>query len=97
MIGNSSSGIVEAPTFNLPFVNIGTRQEGRLMAENVLNCVFNRQDIVKTVARALTYHKMCHNPYGDGKSAKRIVNSLIEFFTKYDLDKIRRKKFYKLN
>ncbi len=82
MIGNSSAGIREAPSFKLPVINIGSRQNGRLRASNVIdvdhdikqiknaiNKVFNDQEF-KDSLKNLT------NPYGDGTAAKQIVDVL---------------------
>ncbi len=81
IIGNSSSGLIEAPTFKLPAVNIGNRQAGRLHGINVINVGYSKDDIRKAIKKALSpafreKMKKCKNPYGDGKSAKRIVDIL---------------------
>ncbi len=79
LVGNSSSGILEAPSFKLPAVNIGRRQHGRLRGKNVINSPHNALEITRAIKKALspTFKKTlknCINPYGDGKSAKRIVD-----------------------
>lgn len=71
MVGNSSSGIIEAATAGLPVVNVGQRQAGRDRAGNVLDCPFDAQAIVRTVATAVEPEFRAHsrrviNPYGDG-------------------------------
>jgi len=82
MVGNSSSGIIEAPAFRLPVVNIGTRQKGRERSTNVIDVGYNRREIVKAVKKALHDRKFrakvkkCKNPYGDGKASQRIVKEL---------------------
>lgn len=81
MVGNSSAGIIEAPSFGLPVVNIGTRQEGRERAENVIDVGYDRKEIIVALKRALTPEfkriaKSCKNPYGDGKTGEKIVNIL---------------------
>lgn len=84
MIGNSSSGLIEAPSFGMPVVNIGDRQRGRLRAENVIDCKNEKQDISDAIRKALSSPfrsraKSCQNPYdkfGDGKSSVRIKNAL---------------------
>ena len=82
MVGNSSSGIIEAPSLNLPVVNIGTRQQGRERAENVIDVEHNKEKIIQAVKKALTDEKFkkvvekCHNPYGDGQAGKRIAQIL---------------------
>lgn len=78
MVGNSSSGIIEAPSFNLPVVNIGTRQEGRIKAENVIDVCYTMEDILKGIecAKAYDRNKAIINPYGKGDSSRRIVDIL---------------------
>jgi len=82
LVGNSSSGIIEAPSFNLPVVNIGTRQEGRERAENVIDAGYQRDSIKKAIQKALFNTdfqekvKMCKNPYGDGKTSEKITSIL---------------------
>src|SRR3989338_3882182 len=53
MIGNSSSGIIEAPSFGLPVVNIGTRQAGRERAKNIIDVDYKKEDIKKAIKKAL--------------------------------------------
>ena len=82
MIGNSSAGIREAPSFKLPVVNIGTRQNGRLRVGNVIDVSGNVDEIIWAIKKALYDEdfrncvKKADNPYGDGFSAKRIVDIL---------------------
>ena len=82
MMGNSSSGIVEAPSFGLPVVNIGIRQEGRERGKNVIDVGHNKQEIIKAIEKALTDKgfleevRKCENPYGDGKASQRIAEVL---------------------
>ena len=84
MIGNSSAGIREAPSFGLPVINIGTRQNGRLRASNVLDVKHDRYEIKKAIQKVLNDKKFIlkiknlKNPYGDGKAAKRIVKFIEE-------------------
>jgi GDP/UDP-N,N'-diacetylbacillosamine 2-epimerase (hydrolysing) len=54
VVGNSSSGIIEAPEFKIPVVNIGNRQKGRIRAENILDCEPETEEIVKTLEKALS-------------------------------------------
>jgi UDP-N-acetylglucosamine 2-epimerase (non-hydrolysing)/GDP/UDP-N,N'-diacetylbacillosamine 2-epimerase (hydrolysing) len=77
VVGNSSSGLYEAPSFAIPSVNIGNRQRGRLAAPSVIHCSPERAAIGAALAHALTLD--CSgvvNPYGDGNSAARIVQVL---------------------
>lgn len=82
LIGNSSSGILEAPSFKLPVINIGNRQRGRMQASNIINCNFEIKNIKSSIDKVFNDKKFkqnliqCRNPYGDGKSSKRIVNIL---------------------
>ncbi len=82
MIGNSSGGIREAPSFQLPVVNIGTRQNGRLRSENVIDVPHDVDKISNAIKKTLYDEKFkkivskVTNPYGDGHSAKRIVDIL---------------------
>ena len=84
MVGNSSSGIIEAPSFHLPVVNIGLRQKGRLRVENVIDVPHEKEAIKQALIRAIfdkDYRKKIRgvkNPYGDGCSSKRIVKILNE-------------------
>lgn len=83
VVGNSSSGIIEAPTFRLPVVNIGERQGGRVRAENVVDVVAAREPIVAAIREALepaTRRRLStmSSPYGDGHASERIVASLLD-------------------
>lgn len=76
LVGNSSSGIHEAATFNVPVVNVGSRQQGRLRPENVIDVGHDSNDILEALQKC---KKMkadgieFENPYGDGDSAAKIV------------------------
>jgi UDP-hydrolysing UDP-N-acetyl-D-glucosamine 2-epimerase len=77
IIGNSSSGLYEAPTFGIPTVNIGDRQKGRLRAASVIDCVPERQAIRVAIDKALARgRQLTVNPYGDGQAAELIVDKL---------------------
>lgn len=82
MVGNSSSGIIEAPSLGLPVVNTGIRQEGRERGKNVIDVGHNKQEIVKGIEKALADKeflakvKKCESPYGDGKAAPRVAEIL---------------------
>jgi len=84
MVGNSSSGIIEAPSFGLPMVNIGSRQKGRQRADNIIDVSYNRNEIKAAIQKALYEEEFlekvrkCKNPYGDGNASKRIVKILSE-------------------
>jgi len=82
MVGNSSSGIIDAPSFGLPAVNIGIRQEGRERGKNVIDVGHDKQEIIKAIQKALSDKgflaevKECESPYGDGKTGPRIAKIL---------------------
>jgi UDP-hydrolysing UDP-N-acetyl-D-glucosamine 2-epimerase len=83
MVGNSSSGLIEAPSFGLPVVNIGSRQRGRLRGPNVIDVGNHRDEILAAIASALApglKERLAAgpNPYGDGQAAPRIVRILRE-------------------
>lgn len=84
LVGNSSSGIIEAPSFGLPAVNIGSRNRGRQHAENLILVDYNIQEILKAVKRVIedkdfkAKARQCINPYGDGYAGQRIAAILAE-------------------
>jgi len=82
IIGNSSSGIIESPSFDLPAINIGCRQQGRERAENVIDVQYNREQITSAIQKAV-YDKdfrkrlrNCKNPYGSGNTGRKIADIL---------------------
>ena len=84
IVGNSSSGLLEAPTFKIPAVNIGRRQANRFRGVNVIDVEFRYDDICKAIEKALSpefrnfLNENCENPYGDGHSSERILRILEE-------------------
>jgi UDP-N-acetylglucosamine 2-epimerase (non-hydrolysing)/GDP/UDP-N,N'-diacetylbacillosamine 2-epimerase (hydrolysing) len=83
MVGNSSAGLVEAPSLGIPAVNIGERQAGRLRAANVIDCPARAADITVAIQRAISpaFKQSLSpliNPYGDGRSGPRIAQILAE-------------------
>lgn len=81
MVGNSSSGIIEAPSFKLPVVNIGERQRGRVRAKNVIDVGYSKDEIYDAIKKALSPEFKCNlksliNPYGEGKASQIIVDVL---------------------
>ena len=81
MVGNSSSGLIEAPSFRLPVVNVGSRQRGRVRAANVIDIQPDREAIAAAIGRATSTEfrrglDSLVNPYGDGHAAARIVEVL---------------------
>jgi UDP-hydrolysing UDP-N-acetyl-D-glucosamine 2-epimerase len=83
MVGNSSSGLVEAPSFGLPVVNVGSRQEGRVRASNVIDVGYGRAEILQGVRDALQPQfrdglRGLENPYGTGTAVATIAAALAE-------------------
>ena len=84
IVGNSSSGIIEAPTFKIPCVNIGRRQNKRLRAKNVIDVdTHDKNKIISAIKKSMSKNfrkklKKMVNPYGDGNSSKKIIDILIK-------------------
>lgn len=81
MIGNSSSGIIEGPASKIPVINIGDRQKGRIMAENVICCEPEKDAVARAMKKALTpqFQKLAKevvNPYGGGNTSSKIMEIL---------------------
>ena len=82
LIGNSSSGIIEAPSLGLPVINIGTRQEGREHSCNIINVGYSEKEIKKAIEKAVYDKKFregikkCKNPYQGNNTGMKIVNIL---------------------
>lgn len=98
VIGNSSSGIIEAPSFHIPTINIGDRQKGRVQAQSVINCDPNKESILEAVkkARSSEFQEVCKcvkNPNGDGNTSDKIICHIKEVWNKSVNIK---KKFYDL-
>ena len=96
IVGNSSSGIHESSTFGIPAVNIGTRQQDRQRAQNVIDVGYHKEEIKKGIEKALfdkSFKKIVStlkNPYGEGDSAKKIV----QIIKSIKLENIIQKRFY---
>lgn len=83
VLGNSSSGIIETPSFHVPTVNIGDRQKGRLQTESIIDCQPDTASIIEAIHAALSGETkiICAkvtSPYGDGKAAKKIALKCVE-------------------
>lgn len=97
IVGNSSSGLIEVPSFSKATINIGDRQQGRVKAASVIDCETNNKDIEKAIKKALSVEfkeelKSSKNPYGDKNSSIEIV----EVLKSIDLNGIIKKQFYNL-
>ena len=99
MIGNSSSGIIEAPSFELPVVNIGDRQKGRIRAANVIDVPVCEQNEIETALNKAVSKdfkesiKGLKNPYGEGHTSEKIV----EILRTVSLSNISMKQFCELS
>ena len=99
VIGNSSSGIIEAPSFGKPIINIGDRQKGRICADSVINCGYTQQEIQQAMETALTEEfenkaRNCRNPYEKENTAANIISVIKDYLLN---DKINlKKRFYDL-
>lgn len=98
VIGNSSSGIIEAPSFGVPTVNIGERQKGRIQADSIINCNANQKEIEYTIKMALSPEfsqkaKLTSNPYGSSNVSDKIMQEIRNYLSKADSLK---KSFYDL-
>ncbi|SCW81996.1 GDP/UDP-N,N'-diacetylbacillosamine 2-epimerase (hydrolysing) [Lachnospiraceae bacterium C10] len=99
VLGNSSSGIIETPSFQIPTVNIGDRQKGRLQPESIINCGSDKDDIISAIDKALSkeFRDKCRrtaSPYGNGDAAQQIAKKIIETVAQGKIDL--KKKFYDL-
>jgi GDP/UDP-N,N'-diacetylbacillosamine 2-epimerase (hydrolysing) len=97
VIGNSSSGLSEVPSFCKGTVNIGDRQRGRLKAGSVIDCSPDRDSIIAAVRRLYSPDfqaklKAVSNPYGEGGASEKVVRVLKE----YPLESVLKKSFYDL-
>ena len=83
LVGNSSCGILEAPTLKIGVVNVGDRQEGRERNVNIIDANYSTSDIKKKIKKILTSKKFLlkikntKNFYGDGKSTRRIFDKIL--------------------
>jgi GDP/UDP-N,N'-diacetylbacillosamine 2-epimerase (hydrolysing) len=100
VIGNSSSGLLEAPSFGIPTINIGDRQKGRLQSTSVINC----QPEVNAIAGAVVlagsqeFKRLAENtvnPYGDGNTSEKIIEVIKEFITGEKVNL--KKQFYNID
>ncbi|CAI3629219.1 MULTISPECIES: UDP-N-acetylglucosamine 2-epimerase [Clostridium] len=99
VIGNSSSGILEAPVLNKPTINIGDRQKGRIQLESIINCEAKKEDIIKAINIVLSeiFSKNIENidnPYGKGNTSDMIIEIIKRFLNQQKIDL--KKKFYDL-
>ena len=97
VIGNSSSGLIEAPSFHIPTINIGDRQKGRISGDTVINCISKTKEIVDAIKIACSLEfknkvRYAKNPYGDGNTSEKIVEITEKYLMNDEMDI--KKKFY---
>jgi len=97
VIGNSSSGLAEVPSFKIPTINIGDRQRGRMKADSVIDCEPTANEISEAISKGYCkeFEEICKNtinPYGLGGASELIVHRIEET----DLSNLLKKKFYDL-
>jgi len=98
VLGNSSSGLIESPSFGIPTLNIGDRQKGRLAGATVVNCDSTQSSITQGLSTILSseFREVCikeENPYGIGNTSEKIVSKLAS----HRLDGLIKKQFYDLS
>ena len=93
VVGNSSSGIIEVPSFGIPTLNIGDRQKGRIAADSVLNCGTSKKDILEGLDKVLNSgHTEIHNPY----EGKNTTEDILHVLKTYPIEGLIQKTFYNL-
>lgn len=97
VVGNSSSGIIEVPSFGIPTLDIGDRQKGRIASDSVVHCGTDKQEIVDGLIRALSDEqkekaKKCLNPY----EKVNTTHAILEVLKNYPLDNLAHKSFYNI-
>jgi len=95
VVGNSSSGLIEAPSFKIATINIGDRQKGRIKAKSVIDCNTSKRELLGAFEKAYSEEfkkslKKIKNPYGDGCASEKIISIL----KNVDLENILKKSFY---
>lgn len=98
VIGNSSSGLIEAPSFKTPTINIGDRQRGRIMPESVISCGTSKKEIVKSIVKGLSVEfkneiSSIKNPYEHKNTSNKIASKLKSI----NIDNLLKKKFHNID
>ena len=88
VIGNSSSGVLETPSFGTSTINIGDRQSGRIISENIINCHYSYESISKAFIKIKKNQKKITNPFFRKETPNKIAKKIVNF--KYEL----KKQFY---
>ena len=97
VIGNSSSGLIEVPSFRIPTINIGDRQRGRFAPATVIHCDCTYKDILDAIRKgdSLEFRESItdyDSPFGDGAAAKKMVRIIKE--TDFHLERMLKKEFF---
>lgn len=93
VIGNSSSGIIEVPSFGIPTLDIGDRQKGRIAADSVMHCGYSAEEIKEGLKKVVAYgNKTIDNPY----YKEGTCNAILNVIKTYPLDNLVQKHFYDL-
>jgi UDP-N-acetylglucosamine 2-epimerase (non-hydrolysing)/GDP/UDP-N,N'-diacetylbacillosamine 2-epimerase (hydrolysing) len=97
VVGNSSSGIIEVPSFGVPTLNIGDRQKGRIAAGSIIHCGVSFVEICQGLKKTLSdthvlHSKCCANPYEKSNTVENILKVIRE----YPIDKLIQKTFHNL-
>lgn len=93
VLGNSSSGIIEVPSFGIPTLDIGDRQKGRIAADSVIHCGYSVEEIMEGLEKVVSYpSKAIDNPYHKEGTCEAILNTI----KTYPLDNLVQKSFYDL-
>ena len=95
VVGNSSSGLIEVPSFNIPTINIGERQRGRIKSKSIIDCDVNHESILSAIKKAFDNEfrlelKNIKNPYGNSNASHRIL----EVIKRTNLNSLLKKKFF---
>ncbi|MBO6252575.1 MAG: UDP-N-acetylglucosamine 2-epimerase (hydrolyzing) [Bacteroidaceae bacterium] len=98
VVGNSSSGLLEVPSFGIPTLNIGDRQNGRIAAESVYNCAPDKESVLNGLTKVLSkeFRELAfavRNPYEKANTAEEIFKVI----STYPLDRLVQKRFYNIN
>lgn len=98
VVGNSSSGLIEVPSFGIPTLNIGDRQKGRISASSVYDCETDKKSILKGLDFIMSpafrkYVAQSHNPY----DKEGTVKTIFDVISNYPLEELKRKHFYDIN
>ena len=97
VIGNSSSGIIEAPSFKIGTINIGDRQKGRHQSKSIINCSPDKKSISDAISKLYSKAfqsqlKQAENPYDQGDTANRIKEILVDVMSNKGINL--KKEFY---